>query len=531
MATFPSNEWSAELADADHRRQRALQMGGEEALAKCRSLGMLNARERIHHLIDEGSLREWGTLAGKGQYDSDGNLESFTPANHVLGLARINGQKTVVVSDDFTLRGGSSEATVAEKWIYADRYAYEYRLPLVRLVHSAGGSVRLLQQMGHTKIPGYALLPSVPLLGLVPVVGVALGPAAGLGAIRVCTSHFSIMVRGRSQVFAGGPPVVKQALGIDIDKESLGGYDIHKVSGVINNPADSDEEALALARRFLSYLPPNVYTQPRRVCAQRPHDNDPPDRQEEWLNDAIPANRRKIFNPRKILHAIFDRDSVFELTPHFGGSVITCLARLHGYAVGCMINNPAVMGGALTRAAAQKMERFVDLCDTFHLPIVNLVDQPGSMTGPDAERDGTITAVLRANAAIEQSSVPWIAIVIRRCFGLAGGMLSPWIGPNGTALPHRFAWPSARWGSIPIEGGVAAAFKRDIEQAPNPEHKIAELEAYFHRLGSPLRTAERFGVVDVIEPATTRPLLCDWVEDAYHLIATSQLGPKLRTMR
>lgn len=525
MSRFPSTQWAAELADIDARRARARQMGGAESLARTRALGMLDARQRIERLVDADSLREFGALAGKGRYASDGTLESFSPSTHILGLARIEGRRAVVVSDDFSIRGGSSESAVAEKWIYADRYAFEYRLPLVRIVHSAGGSVNLPMQMGYTKIPGYALLPTVPLLGLVPVVGLVMGPAAGLGAIRACSSHFSVMVRGQGQVFAGGPPVVKQALGITVDKESLGGWDVHKGSGVIHNGADSEEDALAQARRFLSYLPPNVHEAPPRAAPV-----PPPDGLEPWLNDAIPRDRRQVFDPRRILKAIFDGDSVFELAPHYGGSLLTCLARLDGHPVGVMINNPRVMGGALTRTAAQKLERFVDLCDTFHLPIVNLVDQPGSMTGPEAEREGTLAAVLRASAAIEQSSVPWLAIVIRRCFGLAGGMLSPWNGASDTALGHRFAWPSARWGSIPIEGGVDAAYARDIEAAPDPAARRAELESLVHAVGSPLRTAERFGVVDVIEPATTRALLCDWVQDAYAVCAT-RLGPKRRTMR
>ena len=209
---------------------------------------------------------------------------------------------------------------------------------------------------------------------------------------------------------------------------------------------------------------------------------------------------------------------------------MTCFARLHGYPVGVISNNPAVMGGALTAAAARKLERFVDLCDTFHLPIVNLMDQPGTMTGVDAERNGTITAALHASAAIEQSSVPWIGIVIRRCFGLAGGMLTPWIGASGTALPHRFGWPSARWGSLPIEGGVTAAYKTELANAADPAALLNELEQKFHAIGSPCRTAEKFGVIDIIEPAQTRALLCDWVQDA-RALTERQLGPKSRYMR
>jgi acetyl-CoA carboxylase carboxyltransferase component len=525
MPRFPSKEFAPELEDIDSRRARALEMGGAESLARTRQLGMLDARQRVDRLLDAGSFREFGVLTGKARYGKGGALESFSPSTHVLGTGLVDGRKTVVISDDFTIRGGSSEAAVAEKWIYSDRYAHEYRMPLVRIVHSAGGSVNLPMQMGYTKIPGYALLPSVPLLGLVPVVGLVMGPAAGLGAIRAGTAHFSVMVKGQGQVFAGGPPVVKQALGLSIDKESLGGWDVHKASGVVHNGADTEEEALAQARRFLSYLPANVFEQPPRQLA-----GDPPDRAEPWLNDAIPRDRRRVFDPRRILSAVFDTGSVFEMSTHFGSSLMTCLARLDGWPVGVMINNSKVMAGALTRAAAQKMERFVDLCDTFHLPIVNLVDQPGSMTGPDAEREGTIAAVLRASAAIEQSTVPWLAIVIRRCFGLAGGMLSPWNGASDVALPHRFAWPSARWGSIPIEGGVDAAYARDIESAADPAQRRAELEALAHAVASPLRSAERFGVIDIIEPALTRELLCDWVADAYSVCAT-RLGPRARTMR
>lgn len=523
--THPSSEWQPELDEMARRKAGAAAHGGEDNVARLRAAGKRTARESLEALADAGSFRELGMLAGKGRYDAQGQLESFTPSNHVMGLARVGGRRTVIIADDSTIRGGSSEAAVAEKWIYADRYAWEYKLPLVRLVDTAGGSVKLLQQMGHTKIPGYALLPSQELLGQVPVVGVAMGACAGLGALRVGTSHFTVMVRGQSQVFAAGPPVVKQALGIDIDKETLGGADVHRQSGLVNNFAGSQDEAMDMVRKFLSYLPANVWEQPVRGEA-----TDDPEREEPWLNNAIPRNRRQPFAPMPILKAIFDTGSVFEIAPQFGRSTVTALARLNGYAVGVITNNPAIMGGALTAAAARKLERFVDMCDTFHLPIVNLPDQPGTMTGPAAEREGTMIAALKASAAIEQSTVPWIAVVLRRTFGLAGAMISPWVGRSGTALPHRFAWPSARWGSIPIEGGVAAAFKREIEASDDPQKMRDTLEAGFAPIGSPYRTAERFGVVDIIEPAQTRSLLCDWVADAYRQTQRT-LGPKGRPMR
>jgi acetyl-CoA carboxylase carboxyltransferase component len=526
MSTPVAPAWSLELADIRARREVAYALGGPEAVEKHHAQGKLTARERIGHLLDGESFEEFGILAGAVKYTAEGKIASATPSTAVVGVGTIEQRRTVVAADDFTIRGGSSEAAVAEKWIYADRYAWEYKLPIIRMIDSAGGSVKLLDKLGHTKIPGYALLPITNLLGAVPVVGIAHGACAGLGALRVAASHLAIMVRGQSQVFAAGPPVVKQAFGIDIDKNDLGGYDqVHRHSGMINLAANTDAEALELAKRFLSYLPGNVWEQPPRVTS-----TDSPGRRDAWLNDAIPHDRRKIFNPHKILKSLVDKDSLFEMSPDFGASTITAFARLNGYSVGIICNNPRVGGGALTRAAALKQTRFIDLCDTFHLPLIYLVDQPGVMTGQEAEMQGTLSAAMQAVHAIEQASVPVITIVLRRCVGLAGAMVSPWHGPTGTALPHRFAWPSAQWGSIPIEGGVAAAYKQEIAAADDPLARRKELEAHYQALASPLRTAERFGVIDIIEPDSTRPLLCNWVGDAYRITALS-LGPKRRTMR
>jgi len=514
------------LAELEQRRAAALQMGGAEAVAKWHEKGRMTARERITAFVDAGSFHELGMLTGKGRYTADGHLVDFTPSSSIMGNGDVEGRTLMVVADDFTLRGGSSEGAVAEKWIYAERMALEFRMPLVRFVDSVGGSVKILEQAGRTKIPGYALWPSTALMGAVPVASVAFGACVGLGAVRAIGAHFSVMVKGQAQVFAAGPPVVKQGLGHDVDKEALGGHELcTRISGAILNAADTEQDALVQVRRFLSYLPTNAWQAPARVVS-----GDDPTRRTPALNTLVPDNPRRIYTARKIVEAVCDQDSLFELAPGFGTSLRTYLARLDGYAVGVMLGDPAVMGGALTRAAAQKMERFVDLCDSFHLPIVNLVDQPGAMIGLDAERAGTLLAAAKAGAAIEQASVPWVSIVIRRAFGLAGSMLGPWNGPNGTSLNHRFAWPSARWGSIPIEGGVAAAYKREIEAAPDPLARRAELEAYYHRLSSPFRTAEAFGVVDIIEPADTRALLCRWARDASRLTQT-QLGPKRRTLR
>jgi len=508
----PTNggEWAAELDELARRREQAATMGGPEALAKLKAQGRLNARERIALLLDPGSFRELGRIAGKGRYSDSGQFLDQSPVNAIIGTGRIEGRKLVVSADDYSLRAGSSEATISDKWVYSDRMALTLKMPLVRLVDTAGGSVKLLEQQGSSKIPGYPTWPVVELLRTVPVVGVALGSCAGLGAIKVLMSHFSVMVRDQAQVFAAGPPVVKQAYGIDIDKNALGGYKVHRRSGLVHNEAASEAEAFDQVRRFLSYLPRNAAGLPGRTAC-----SDSPDRADEWLKDAIPKDRRKIYDPRKILAKVFDEGSVFEIGRHQGGSVITALARLDGYPVGVLCGDPRVSGGAMTVVSAWKTERHSKLCDTFGLPMVNLVDQPGNATGPEAELSGTLLGAVRVMSTIETVRIPWVSIILRRAFGLAGGLHAPKYFPQ---LNHRFAWPSARWGSIPIEGGVAAAYRGDIAQADDPQARRDELEAYYHQLSSPFRTAERFGVLDVIDPRETRAILCDWVEDAYEVL-------------
>lgn len=521
-ATGNSRGWQSELDELQRRRQLAERLGGEDAVRRQRAAGKLTARERIALLFDEGTFREIGSLAGSARYDPDtGDLLDFTSANIVIGEGRVSGRVTAVAADDFTIRGGSSEATSPEKWQFAEKLAYEGRKPIVRLVDSAGGSVRLLDKQQATKIPGYPQWPFTDMLGVIPVVGVAMGPCAGLGAMRVVASHFSVMVRDTSQVFAAGPPVVGPGIGEWLSKDDLGGYRVHaRRSGVVDNDARNDEDALVQTRRFLSYLPSSVFELPPRSQA-----GDDPARREEELASIVPHDRRQVYKVRDLLQMVLDEGSIFEIGRYNGRSAVTMLARLDGWPVGVLGNDPYHLGGALTHHAAEKVTRFIDLCDTFHLPVVNFVDQPGIAIGSAAEAIGTLRKAIRARMAINQTRVPWCSIFVRRAFGVAGGAY----GPLGR-LNHRYAWPSAQWGSIPVEGGVEAAYRRDIEAAPDPEARRAELIEHYARFTSPFRSAERFTIEEIIDPRDTRPILCEWVNEAYRILP-EQLGLRCRTMR
>ena len=515
--------WKPEVEQIERRKQFAYKMGGDDAVAKQNAQGRLSVRQRIDKLVDPGSWRELGVLAGKAEYDSASNLLNVRPSNALIGTARLNGRKVSIGADDFTIRGGSSDAAVSEKWIFAENYALEYRIPLIRLVESAGGSVRLVEQSGGTKIPGYPTWLMATQLSYVPVVAIALGPCVGLGALKAACAHFSVMVKGTSQVMAGGPPVVERAgMGDKLDKNDLGGSHIHTRSGVIDNEAQSEEHAFELIKQFLSYLPDSVFQLPVRVPP-----TDTPDRREEGLLSIIPRQRRLAYKSRKILDMVLDQGSVFEIAPNSGRAVVTCLARIDGYPVGVMINDPYHNGGGLDRPAAEKMETFVDLCDTFHLPMINFVDQPGTLVGLEAEKMGNVRGSVRVVSAIEQSVIPWCTIITRRLYGLAGSAYGRLQGVNLT-----YAWPSARWGSIPMAGGIEAAYKAELAALDDEERasRIAHLERKYDHLESPFLTAEKFRVSDVIDPRDTRNLLCDWIEDAYRVLP-EQVGTRRRGMR
>lgn len=513
--------WQPEVEELHRRHALAQALGGAERVARQHAEGKLTVRERIGRLVDAGSFQEFGALTGAATY-AGGRLEAITPAPYVMGLARIDGRTVAVGGEDFTVRGGSSAGLDRRKGGqggFVEDLAHEYRVPLVNLVDGAGGSVRTVARTGHAHLPGTdTFARSVALLGRVPVLGAVLGSSAGGPAARAVLSHFSVMVEGTSHVFSAGPAVAERALGERLTKEDLGGADVAvNAGGAIHNRAATEDEAFTLVRRVLGYLPSSVWELPPRVVT-----GDPPDRQEEALLAIVPRNRRRMYDMRRLIAHVVDRDSLLEVRPTFGRTVITGFARLDGFAVGVIASNPMHLGGALDAPGARKMEHFVEVCDTFHLPLVFFVDTPGFMIGRAAELAGTLPAGARALWAAQQATVPKLSVIVRKCYGM-GGMVPTATDP----LALRLAWPSAEWGSLPIEGGVAVAYRRDIAAAPDPARRQKELEEELRALNSPWRTAEAFGIEDIVDPRQTRPLLCRLIEAAQGALRGG-LGPKAR---
>jgi len=516
--------WQVELDELAERVALARRMGGADKVARQHNSGRLTVRERIDRLLDQGSFHEVGAIAGKASYGADNKLRDFAPANCVFGRGLIDGRPVVVAGDDFTVRGGSADASIWEKMKMAETMAYEFRLPLIRLVEGSGGggSVRTIETTGRANLPN-GVGPSTGFhlcaqnLGAVPTVGLALGSVAGLGAARLCASHYSLMVKDIAAVFIAGPPVVERT-GEPTTKQQLGGHAVQIAAGAVDDAVDSEAEAFDRARRFLSYLPSSVWELPARGAR-----GDDPERRDERLLSVIPRDRRKVYRMRQIIESVVDRGSFFEIGRGFGRAIITGLARLDGWPVALMAGDPYHYGGAWGADASEKVLRFVDLAETFHLPMVHLVDCPGFQVGLAAESAGTIRVGVRVMTAINQSTVPWCSIMVRNAFGVAGGAHQP-----HRRLALRYAWPSARWGSLPLEGGIEAAYRAELDAADDRQAELEKIEARLEALRSPFRTAEAFWVEEIIDPRDTRKLVCEFANLAAPLRTPGQASFTMR---
>jgi acetyl-CoA carboxylase carboxyltransferase component len=498
--------WQPELQELSLRQTIARQMGGEERVARQHKGGRLTVRERIDQMLDPGTFKEIGSIAGKASYDEKGNITDFMPGNCVFGRGLVDGRPVVIAGDDFTLRGGSADASIKGKPKMSEQIATEYRMPIIRLIEGSGGggSVKTIETTGRANLPGglsettsFDLVANQ--MATVPVVGLGLGSVAGLGAARLVASHYSVMVKEMAAVFVAGPPVVER-LGEPRTKQELGGWEIQLSCGAVDHAVDTEEQAFDAARRFLSYLPSSVYDVPPRVRGW-----DDPGRREESLMTAIPRVKKQAYHMRRIIEAVVDKDSFFEQGRMFGRSIITGFARLDGWPVALMAGDPLFEGGAWNADACNKIIRFVDMAQTFHLPIVHLVDCPGFQVGLRAESSAVIRWGVRALSAINQTTVPWCSIIVRNCYGVGG------LGHQPVShLCLRYAWPSASWGSLPLEGGIEAAYRAEIDAADDPQAKLEEIEERLNRLRSPFRTAEPFWVDEIIDPRDTRRLLCEF---------------------
>jgi len=484
-----------ELKSLAERKAKALEMGGPEKVAKQHKRGKLTARERIDLLIDPGTFQEYGLLATHQSHRME-MAERITPADGVItGFGYINGRSAGVVAEDFTVLGGSVGMTHAMKKVRMVEIATREKVPLVWLLDGAGA--RAEEFIGEGLPAVFHHLKIARLSGIAPQVGLVVGPCAGDSSLVGSLLEFIIMVKGHSMMAAGGPPVVFSATGEQVSKEDLGGPDIHcKISGVGDNIADSDEAAINMAKQYLSYLPTNAWQYPPYQ-----ETDDDPERMEEELLHILPDNPKRPYDMKRVINAVVDKGSFFEIKPDFAAMMITGFARMDGYPVGIVANQPMINAGAITAKAGQKERHFIDLCSVYHLPLIFLVDVPGVMTGSQSEKEGALRFGLSVAHSLAWADVPKITVVTRKAFGFGGSAMCGY----GAKQVLTLAWPTVDFGSLPVDGGVLAGHAAELKKAKDPEALKRQLEEAYQQYCGPYPAAGTFNIDDVIDPRETRP--------------------------
>ncbi len=481
--------FEALIKELDARKQRALAMGGAQKLAERKAQGVLNARERIDRLFDEGSFSESGLFAVSSRPED----KESTPADgKVAGYGRVNGREVAVVSNDFTVKGASSAQINIRKLKQMKAVAKKRGIPLVFLGESTGA--RMPDVMGAASIGSKDDPQEYLRLREVPWAAAVLGHCYGSSAWYGSMSDFCVMRKGAIMAVSS-PRLISMATGKQCDGEELGGWRVHAdISGIVDQVVDTDEQAMDAIKAFLSYLPSN-HLQP-------PPEYPVPEGSDEAIRDVmtlIPESNSQVFDMRKVIRCIVDRDSMFEMKARFGKGLVTALARLDGKSVGIIANNPLFKGGAIDGDACRKVQSFFVMCDSFNIPIVLLVDQPGFLIGMEGEQQGVTGKVMNWLNAMTLVTVPKISVIVRKSYGLAVSNM----GAGGNA-DELACWVTAEISFMKPDFGAKVVFGVDPEKEPE---KFRDAVARMSKGTSPYDMAAIYTAQDVIDPRDTR----DWL--------------------
>ena len=470
-----------------------------EAMAKRERDGKLSARARVATLVDADSFLETGALAAP-HHDNPWNAGLEAPADGVVtGGGLVDGRPVMVVAHDFTVHGGSTGVAGSAKNNRAIERAMENGSPLVMLVEGGGHRIQDGQNSRHfaagTRVFHLLGMNS----GWTPMVVAVMGAGFAGPSNYSSLADFVVMLRGSAQIGIAGPALVKAGIGEDIDKEALGGAK-HQADkyGVADLAVETEAELMDAVRRFLSYLPSNSNETPPLAAPAEPK-ADP-----ETLLDLVPADQRQTYDVRKVIDAVFDEASRFELKPTYARNVVTCFARLNGRPVAVLANNPRHLGGMLDAKACEKAARFVALADAYGLPLITLIDVPGFAIGSAAEATGLARRSGRLLFEMAHATVPRISLSLRKGYG--SGYIAMGGGRSFDA-DYAFAFPTAEICAMSVEGAIDVAFRRDYQNAPDPAARRQELiDETRSRIGA-AQAAAGFGIDDVIDPRETRSVL------------------------
>ncbi len=456
-ATNYREGWQTLLDELQRRTAVAQAMGGEERIARQHSRGRLTARERVEIFCDESSFCEYGALAGGNHPAGQAALAADAL---VGGTGKVDGKTVVLLSEDFTVKGGSIGHPNAAKRARLVRLALEQKYPLVLMLDGAGERADNQKERYPNNPSDLQLL--ADLQGKVPVVSLVLGTSAGHGALSGMFADLIIMLEGSAMVTAG-PPLVQASLGISTTPEELGGARMHtSISGVAHNFGKTEQDCFAMARYYLSLLPKQI----GHALPTTPQASNAIPRTVDQLLDIIPPQANQSYNMLNVLQELADSQSLFELQPNYGSSMVTALARIGGFPCMLIANQPMVMAGAITSEAAEKAAHFMTVADTFGLPLITLLDNPGVMPGPESEKSGILKAAARMFTAQRRYRGQKIVVTLRKAFGFGSSVMgmNPW---DNQAV--SMALPAVNLGGVPAIGGAEAA-KASDEDASQIKH-------------------------------------------------------------
>ena len=477
-------------------RLKALQGGGKEKIDKQHSKGKLTARERLSLLLDPGTFNELEPFITHPGDEMGIASEKYLGDGVITGYGQINGRTVYLYAQDFTVYGGTLSEMQGHKICRVMDLALRNGVPIIGLIDSGGARI----QEGVKSLGGYAEIfrRNSQFSGVIPQISVMLGPCAGGAAYSPALTDLIIMVKKHSFMFLTGPAVIKGITGEVVDAEALGGAEVHtSISGTAHFAAETEQDALALTRNILNYFPSNNVENPPFV---EPVDN--PLRMDLKLNTIIPLDPYEPYSMHEVINRVVDQDSFLEIQPTWACNSIVGLARIGGHSVGIVAQEPSFMAGVIDIDAADKISRFVRMCDCFNIPLVTFVDSPGFLPGMQQEHSGIIRHGAKVLYAFSEATVPKVTVITRKAYGGAYVVMSSkYLGTDVT-----YAWPSAEIAVMGAEGAVDILYKQELQSAENPEKERKILtEKYRQQFNNPYFAAKAGYIDDIIEPKETRP--------------------------
>ena len=497
--------WVQALGELETQREAGRQMGGPAAIERLHGRGKLTARERVELLFDPGTFREFGELV-IGIIEVPDRPDREAPSDGVVtGWGMVAGRRVMVVADDGTITAGARGPGGNRKVAHVKNLANQHGYPLVMLLESSAN--RFQSMMGAQfagASGGGSLGTSAPLAtwlseGRSPVVCSVLGTALGAASFQTMDAEFSTLALGTGAMALAGPPVVQGGIGVDTTPQELGSGELHAtVTGFIDHVAPDEADNIAAVRRFLGYFPDNSRELPPRIRG-----GDSAERVSPELAGMVPLDHRKPYDMGAVVRTIVDDGELLELRPRYARTIITGYARIDGWAVGIIANQPMHLGGIVDVKAVIKAVRFAQICNAYNVPLVFLQDQPGFIVGPDSERQGALRQVVRLMNTAYSTTVPMVTVLVRKAYGFSTWLL----GGRAVGADHVVAWPSGSISLAAPEIGVATLLRNEMAAGELSEERQLELYASYRQMSQARWAAYDFRIDDVVEPGDTRPHL------------------------